>query len=412
MTVASISCDCRGESVAKAVSTIIDRFNALESGARFEACVDAYPADFRISLLEAGARHVAKRTADGAWQLTVTRGLAPAQGAVPGVHHVVSDGVSVWTSQRGTMAARIDVRTRRVVAKSAVARKASHLALDAGAGRLFIADAAANKVLALRASDLTIEQSWDAPGMPQLPLVSAEGIVCVTGPATGTLTIARPHFGTFVAQTLVIGHCPHDPLLDVTGEYVFVPCAGSNELVKVRLRDAEIVGRIAVGDGPAHLALHPDGTRVYAANSWDGTVTCLSIDGERIADNHSGGWAHAIDVTADGRRVCVANFLDDTLAVFDAGTLKRVAELATDAYPHGLDVSRDDGCVIATGFASKYVRIYDASAQREIARVEIGLGSSHTAFASGVAFIGCSVSDHIACIDLATLSLVDRVRIQ
>lgn len=403
--------DCCGRSLPEAGRAIIERYNALAAGARLEARVDAYCAGLKVWLLEAGARHGAERLSDGAWRLTIRRGLTPAQGSIPGVHHVVSDGDSVWTCRRDELVARIDTQTHRVVATGRVARKASHMALDAAAGRLFLADSEAGEVIALRAADLRVEQRWPAPGGPQLPLVSPEGIVCVTGPASGTLTIARPSAGEYGVQTVAVGACPHDPLLTHDGAHVFVPCMGGNELVKVRLADGCVVGRCEVGDGPSHLALHPDSTRIYSANSWDGTVTCVTVDGECMASAPSGGWAHAIDIAPDGRRVFVANFMDDTLAVFDAETLERVALLATDAYPHGLDISPDGRYVIATGFASDYLRIYDADAQCEIARIEVGAGSSHTVFVGGAAYVGCSIPDYIARLDLATLSLRDPIRI-
>jgi len=90
-------------------------------------------------------------------------------------------------------------------------------------------------------------------------------------------------------------------------------------------------------------------------------------------------------------------------------TLERVALLATDAYPHGLDVSPDGRYVIATGFASDHLRVFDAKAHCEIARIKVGQGSSHTVIVGKYAYVGCSVSDRIACIDLAELSLQDQI---
>lgn len=411
MTISTAVLDCRGRPYTEAGLAIIDGYNALTAGARLQVTLDAYPAGLKIWLLEAGARHTVERLDDGAWRLDVKRGLTRAQGSVPGVHHVVSDGVSVWTCERAQCVARIDVSSGRVVASRNVARKASHLALGAKSRRLFIADSGANEVIALRAADLEIEQRWRAPGGPQLPLANADGIVCVSGPATGTLTIARPRGAAYDVQTIAVGACPHDPLLSADEEHVFVPCAGDGTVVKVRLADGHVIGRCEVGDGPSHLALHPDGARLYSANSWDGTLACMSADGERIAQAHSGRWAHAVDAAPDGRWVYVANFMDDTVAVFDTMTLERVALLATDAYPHGLDVSQDGRYLIATGFAADAVRVFDAGKHCELARIAVGRGSSHTAFAGGHAYTGCSVSDHVACIDLSTFALTENIRI-
>jgi YVTN family beta-propeller protein len=213
------------------------------------------------------------------------------------------------------------------------------------------------------------------------------------------------------ARTLEVGECPHDPLLSASGREVFVPCAGSGEIVTVRLADACIAGRCTVGDGPSHLALHPDGTRIYSANSWDGSITCVTAEGARVAQAASGGWAHAIAITPDGSWVYVANFFDGSLAVFDAATLERVALLETDAYPHGLDISPDGRFALASCYGSEHVRVIDARSHRTLARIAVGWGPSHAAFADGCAYIGCSVADHVACVDLASLQLKGQTAI-
>lgn len=382
------------------IVSIIERYNALAPGDRFEVAVPAYDAGLRVALLESGARHTATRESGG-WRLDIRRGGSPAQGSIPGLHHLVAAGESLWVAERAQRVARIDVESRRVVAVRHAARKASHLALQGG--RLFIADPGANEVIALRAEDLAELARWPAPGLPQLPLASEEGVVCVTGGASGTLSIAWPSGSGYRSQTIPVGVSPHDPCLDARGEHVFVPCAGEATIAKVRLRDAAIVGRVAVGEGPSHLARHPDDTRLYSANSWDGTVSCISENGERLAQAPSGGWAHAIDVAPDGRLVYVANFLEDTLCVFDARTLERLAVWQTEAYPHGLDVSPDGRHVVVTGFSADRLRILDPE-NRELKSVEIGFGSSHTAFtADAAAWVACSVADHLARIDLATM---------
>lgn len=416
MPAESLTLDCRGKTVPEAGAQILAAFNASAPGNTFAARVDAdtWSIGLRMWLLEAGARHSAVQDGGGSWCMTIERGMSPALVSVPGLHHLVGGANgAIWTCERGHRVLRIDGNEKRIITARAVARKASHLALHEPSNRLFVADAdvGAGEVIALRADDLSEVQRWPAPGNPQLPLASPEGIVCVTGGVTGTLTVAWPRGGVYHTRTIAVGANPHDPLLSDDGEFLFVPCAGAGELVKVRLGDAQIVGRFPVGDGPSHLALSMDGSRVYSANSWDGTLSCVTADGELVGSAFSGRWAHAIAATPDGRWVYVANFLDDTLSVFDAGSLERVAVLATDAYPHGLDISHAGRYVIATGFASNHVRVYDCDSHVELARIEVGQGSSHSVFAPdcGTAFIGCSVSDHVACVDLAELRCVARL---
>lgn len=407
-----IELDCRGQGAA-AGRRLIDCYNAAEAGSRFLVRLDSYGPGLRMWLLEAGVRHRALRSARGTWELLVARGLSPAQGSIAGAHHIVSDARgSIWSCRRAARVFRIDAFERRIAAAADVASAAAHLALDEERGLLFVADAGGDRVIALRASDLGVVAQWPAPGAPQLPLVSLEGVVCVAGGASATLTIAHPRRGAYEVRTVPVGSCPHEAALTLDGGHVFVSCAGEGGLAKVRLRDGAVVGRCRTGEGPAHL--QPLGARMYVAHSWDGTLACVTEEGEVLARAESGGGAHALRATPDGRWLYCANFLDDTLAVFDAKDLGRVALLETEDYPHGLDITPDGRCAVATGYSSDFVRLYDAARHAELARVEVGRGSSHTAFSpdSGTAFIACSVADHVACVDLSGSRCTQTIGLQ
>jgi len=402
--------DCRGWTVPRTGAALIARYNASQPGETYSALVNEWGPGLRMWLLEAGARHDVVPCNEGL-RVTIERSPSPAQGTIPGVHHIVRRGDDVWASERGARVARIGAHDASVAACAAVAQKASHIALSPDGATLAVADPGANKVLALDAATLHVRAAWDSPGMPQLPLISADGIVCVTGGGTGTLTIARPAQAGYRTHIVSIGRAPHDPLLSRDGAHVWVPCAGSAEVVKVRLSDGSVIGRCSTGEGPAHLAGDPHTGRVYSANSWDGTVSCITDDGELVATVESGRWCHAIDITPDGRRVWAANFYDDTLAVFDGQTLERIALLASERYAHGLDVSPDGRWTVATGYGSDCVTVYDAAGCKLVARIEVGRGSSHTAFSAdgASAHVGCSVSAHVAVLDLERAACAGKV---
>jgi 6-phosphogluconolactonase (cycloisomerase 2 family) len=82
--------------------------------------------------------------------------------------------------------------------------------------------------------------------------------------------------------------------------------------------------------------------------------------------------------------------------------MERIALLKSERYAHGLDVSPDGRWVVATGFGAEHVHVYDAARCERVARVEVGRGSSHTAFAAdgSTAHVACSVSAHVAVLDL------------
>ncbi|MGH7089956.1 MAG: YncE family protein, partial [Stellaceae bacterium] len=375
--------------------------------------VGAYGAGLRMGLVEAGAKHRAERLDDRAWRLVVRGGSQSLSGA-PGVHHVVAGrNGDVFTCERARRAARIDGPARTVAAVREVAVTASHMVLDEAHGRLFVGDAGGNALICLRTSDLEPLGRWDVPGAPQLPLVTADGIACITGGGAGVLGMVWPMNGAFRSKVVEVGSGPHDPVATPDGRAVLVPCAGDGVVVRVDLSDGAVTGRFPVGDGPAHLAAHPDGSRIYVANTFDGTLAAISPEGDLLGRVESGGWAHVPEVTPDGRRVFVANFLDDSLAVFDARTLDRIATCPTDAYPHGLNISRDGRSVVATGFSADHVRVLDAATGAERSRIEVGAGSAHTAFLPDgrSAYVGCSIVNHLAVIDLEDGRRIGTVRL-
>jgi len=409
--------DLRELSGSNAAASMIDDYNSAEVGAGIQFQLRDYDASTRISLLEGGIRPRAmKQMEDKSYLLTVQRELCPVQGSITGLHHVLSDSHSVWTAERSTRVARIDTDTDDIVATTSSMRRASHIGYDHRHRRLLVADAGGDRVAAFDAENLQLIQDWNAPGHPQIPVANKDGVVCVTGSRDlkGTLTIAAPRDGRYTVRTVEVGAYPHDPLFDAAQKCVFVSCLGSNEIVKVRLADARVVSSYVVGEGPAHMVMNRSGQYLYCANSWDGSVTRVDLASNKIKTVPSGGWAHDLAMTPDGQLLYVANFLDDTISVFDAN-LNSLATLNTDSYPHGINMSVDGKYLVTTGFSSDHVRIFDAESHHETARVKVGMGGSHTAFAQrgdrALAYVACSVSDHLAVVDLVAGECIDHIRL-
>ena len=223
-------------SAREAGLAILGAYNAAEDGAEFPVLLDSVDASLRIWLIEAGAKHRIHEDEGGGWLLTVRRGLSPGQGTIPGLHHVTAAGsAGVWACERSKRLVQFDAVTGEVIQVAEIATKASHLAVDRAGEWVFLADPGANKLLAVSTADLSVQHAWPAPGAPQLPAVTDDGIVCVTGGGTGTLTIVRPRTQDYEVQTLDVGACPHDPLLTPDGRCVFVPCAGDGNIVSVDL---------------------------------------------------------------------------------------------------------------------------------------------------------------------------------
>lgn len=410
---ATCDIDCRGMTVPESGLAILKAYNAAEAGARLAALTSGFPPGLRMWLIEAGVKHEANALADGSWRVSCVRGFSPGQGTIPGLHHLeaAASGV-VWTCERDARLVQVDGDSGELRGVAPVAKKASHLAVSPDGRWVFIADPGDSAMLAVRTDDMSVRHKWQAPGTPQLPLATEAGFVCVTGPGTGTLTIVSPKVDGFAERIIEVGSCPHDPIGSADGRAAFVPCAGDGEIVHVDLESGRILGRYPAGDGCSHLALHPDGSRLYSANTFDGTVSCLSVEGDLLARAESGQWAHQPEITPDGALVYVANFLDDSISVFGAETLDERARLDCEAYPHSIDISPDGRFLVAAGYSSDHLRVYDAARHAEHARIKVGPGSSHTCFVDNgqQALVACSVSDHLARIDLEAGRLLSTLQ--
>jgi 6-phosphogluconolactonase (cycloisomerase 2 family) len=406
--------DCRGFSLQQTGLAILKLYNEAENGVEFPVLIDTLDAGLRMWLIEAGARHWIESESDEGVCLIVHRRLSPGQGSIPGLHHLAAAGDNIWACERDRHLVRVDGTTGKVAQVAEIAKKASHLTISADEKQIIVADPGADELLAISSEDLSVQHRWPAPGGPQLPLITDEGIICVTGGGANVVTIVRPRTKGYEVQTLEVDARPHDPLATPDGKLAFIPCAGDGTVVSINLEDGRILGRYAAGDGCAHLALHPDGSRLYSANTFDGTLSCLSIEGDLLAHEASGPWAHQPAISPDGRFVWVANFFNDTISVFDADNMNKITSLDTEPYPHCLEISPDGRWLVASGFSSDQIRIYDAATNTESARIEVGRGSSHIAFLTDrkTAYVACSVDDHLARLDLDTMTCTQRISLR
>lgn len=158
----------------------------------------------------------------------------------------------------------------------------------------------------------------------------------------------------FNDASLSVGDNPCYPCFD--GEYLWVPCASSASLYKIRARTSEIVTSITVPGLPIGSCF--DGRYVWLAtyntvtrvNPVDNSITSVSIG----TDNKM--------VAFDGRYIWVTAAGDNAVYVINPGTMMQVGSLnSAGMMPWGLAVHR--GEVFAAGFGNGVVHrlSYDGS---------------------------------------------------
>ncbi len=106
------------------------------------------------------------------------------------------------------------------------------------------------------------------------------------------------------------------------------------------------LGEIAVGTEPNGVALTPDGTRAYVANTVSGTVSVISVNRggrARVLTNIVVGTEpYGVAMTPNGTRVYVTNKNSNNVSVIDTRTNRVTATLGgVGFHPRGLAITND-----------------------------------------------------------------------
>jgi DNA-binding beta-propeller fold protein YncE len=111
---------------------------------------------------------------------------------------------------------------------------------------------------------------------------------------------------------------------------------------------------------PRHLVLSNDGTRLYIGSNTAGSVSvygpadviAAAAAGQRVLKpllmGDSGSGTRTIELSPDGTLLFAAINCESRLAVLDARTLKKLAEIPADSYPVGLGVTPQGDAVWVT----------------------------------------------------------------
>ena len=119
---------------------------------------------------------------------------------------------------------------------------------------------------------------------------------------------------------------------------------------------------VAVGREPSGVALTPDGAQAYVANTVDGTVSVVKIEGNRTNIKvhkvlQVGTEPYGVAVTPNGRKVYVTNARSNNVSVIDARDNHLVTTIENVGIePRGLAITNsgddDDEVVYVTQFLS------------------------------------------------------------
>lgn len=228
-----------------------------------------------------------------------------------------------------------------------------------------------------------------------------------------------------VARVMDLGEDtrPHGMAFLPDGRLV-VTTEGSDRLLVVDVAPGEVLQRIAVGEGLAHMvAASPDGRHAWVTNLSAGTLEKVDLEAGRVVGALRTG-AGAEGVAAVGGEVWVSNRAEDTVSVVDAASLETLATLASPGFPIRVAVTPDGRHALVTNARAATLSVFEVASRELVATVEVADPSAEyqdtllgrAALPIGIvihpdgarAFVAVSGGDEVAVIDTASWAVTAR----
>lgn len=235
--------------------------------------------------------------------------------------------------------------------------------------------------------------AWLALG--GIAVASAAPKVYVANEGSGTVSVIAgdTHQTT---RSIVVGAGAHNVQVSPDGKRVWVTNNGTPP---------------SPAGNPAHHGMSgaEHASLALAGEVWAIDTETDTVVGKVVVGNHP---AHVV-VSANGRRAYVTNGGDNTLSVVDTAAMKVVDTLPTGAFPHGIRLSPDGQRAYVANLKGGTVSVIDTESRQEIDRIPVGQGPAQVGFTPDgrLAFVSLSQEGSIAVIDPASRKVIRKVRV-
>jgi uncharacterized protein (TIGR03437 family) len=178
-----------------------------------------------------------------------------------------------------------------------------------------------------------------------------------------------------------------------------------------------VVTTVGVGDSPIGVAITPDGTRAYVANSQSSSVSVVDTSSNKVvATVRVGATPAGVAITPDGTRAYVANSNSSSVSVIQTSSNTVVATISVANNPYGLAITPDGTRAYVTIFGSSVitngsVAVIDTSSNAVVATAVVGLVPEGVAITpDGTrAYVTNSGGNAVSVIDTSSNAVVSKV---
>jgi DNA-binding beta-propeller fold protein YncE len=249
---------------------------------------------------------------------------------------------------------------------------ASHAAGQGGTPVALVTAESENALLVVDLDSRKVMRRMPMPADPEnVETNSRNDAAAVVSTRAGAVTLlSLPRLR--VRRTIRGFNQPHIAAFSPNGGYLYVTDDARGDLAVIGVRRARVLRRLFVGHGAHHIAVRPDGDRLWIVLGERATEIVV-VDTRRptrpwvrarLFDGDLGGLAHDAAFTPDGRRVWVTYDDRPTIAVFDARTYRTVRTIPAGSPPqhvafgrHAYVTSGNDGRLRVLSFAGRLLGV-------------------------------------------------------
>ena len=324
-------------------------------------------------------------------------------------------------------------------ASNALAQPASSsiISLDAGSGKVFVANADANSVSVLdSATHRKLAEIPVGKSPRTLALDARHSLLFTANFAEASVSIVALSSVTVIA-TIPVAHEPYGVVCSPVEDRAFVACSGAGVIVVLDTAARRVLGEIPVAPLPRGLAVSADGRHLYVTHLFSGGVSIVDIAGRKVSARipavPGGNMAQFILINPAGTRAYVPHIRSNTSArrqVFDSMIFPVVSALDLGANESvrreliGLDAVDQpvnlpfaaaltpDGkrlCVVNSG--SNDVSVIDLATHSAVAHIAVGANPRGIVITpdGATGFVANHVSGDVSVIDLAAMRVTETV---
>jgi YVTN family beta-propeller protein len=175
---------------------------------------------------------------------------------------------------------------------------------------------------------------------------------------------------------------PHGVKVNHGGTRLFISCMHSDEIVEMDVSTFGITRRVRTGSGHETAVAGPPGADPHAQHTGAAAAGAVPAKGaDASAEGQPVCAPTFVSVSPDDRRLYVACNTGNTLQVYDAVSLTRLAEIPVGRGAYNVEPSPDGRVVVVTNKKDQSVSVVDAASLKEVARIPTSKKIVH-----GVAF--------------------------